>query len=148
MSKKQFIKPKMALIYLNALLLVVLGLVTLGPGAKAQATRSRGQNSNPGVVVRRHLENLRRVRQPMDFIQIQNESPLAEAFQKALGVFQCLTCPGTFTVRELCWRQGSRQHCLSGPPHTRKPDHGCWIHALSIRAVQSGLSIISTQTCI
>ena len=43
MSKKQFIKPKMALIYLNALLLVVLGLVTLGPGAKAQAVRSRGQ---------------------------------------------------------------------------------------------------------
>lgn len=33
----------MALIYLNALLLVVLGLVTLGPGAKAQAARSRGQ---------------------------------------------------------------------------------------------------------
>lgn len=43
MSKKQIIKPKMALIYLNALLLAILGLVTLGPGAGAQTTRSRGQ---------------------------------------------------------------------------------------------------------
>jgi hypothetical protein len=37
------LKPKHALILLNALLLVVLGAVTLGPGARAQSARSRGQ---------------------------------------------------------------------------------------------------------
>ncbi|MCE9619706.1 MAG: hypothetical protein K8R92_07330 [Planctomycetes bacterium] len=41
--KKKSIKPKNALILLNALLLALLGAVTLGPGAKAQAPRSRGQ---------------------------------------------------------------------------------------------------------
>ncbi|MSR33457.1 MAG: hypothetical protein EXS12_01420 [Phycisphaerales bacterium] len=36
-------KPKVALITLNACLLLILGAVTLGPSARAQAVRSRGQ---------------------------------------------------------------------------------------------------------
>ena len=43
MRKKKPLKPKTALIVLNAVLLAALGAVTLGPGAKAQTARSRGQ---------------------------------------------------------------------------------------------------------
>ncbi len=43
MKKKITLKPKNALVVLNTVLLVVLGIVTLGPSAKAQVGRSRGQ---------------------------------------------------------------------------------------------------------
>ncbi len=43
MTKKKILKPKSALIVLNVLLLAILGAVTLGPSAKAQTARSRGQ---------------------------------------------------------------------------------------------------------
>ena len=43
MKNKKPLKPKNALLILNTVLLIVLGVVTLGPSAKAQNTRSRGQ---------------------------------------------------------------------------------------------------------
>ena len=43
MKNKKIIKPKQALIILNAVLILILGLVTLGPSAKGQTARSRGQ---------------------------------------------------------------------------------------------------------
>lgn len=43
MKNKKPLKPKHALLILNTALLVVLGVVTLGPSANAQNNRSRGQ---------------------------------------------------------------------------------------------------------
>ena len=43
MKNKKIIKPKQALIILNAVLILILGIVTLGPSARGQTARSRGQ---------------------------------------------------------------------------------------------------------
>ena len=85
-----------------------------------QCGRSRRQNSDGRIMIRRDLQKLRRIVQPMDFVQ--DNALSLQPVPKILRVFHRLADARQFTVEVFDVVQRFRKACLSDPSNTSQPD--------------------------
>jgi hypothetical protein len=72
-------------------------------------------------MIRRYLQELRRISQAMHFIK--DNSFALEAFQKALRVIHFPTLPRQLAIEIFDVLHGPANRCFPCPSHTRKPNY-------------------------
>lgn len=88
----------------------------------AQRGRAGGRDANIFIMIRRDLEQLRRIPEAMDFIQHNPLPP--QIVQKGLGILHHPSRARQFTIKIFDLGQAPAQGRLADPPHPGKPEHG------------------------